>query len=316
MRIFTIIVFALMVRLAVSYFEFHNPGFYIQQDSYANYATVLDNGTINNTSFFPRYDTRLFPGYPVLIFLLAKIVSSPFLAGYLISLVSSLIAIYLFWKLTKNTIFTIIFSLFPPIWVVQATKVATEPITVMLLLLAILLFRKNRFFLTGLILGFATDVRLISSCLFFAIFFLLLREGKWSNLIKVTIGFTILIFSLITYNYLLFGGSEIFRQFSVYPVTAQAKFGIIQVISDISRNLHNHGYRVLLSGSFYLIFSFWGLIRLYKHQKFSKTTQLFFYWVLFSLIFIFSYGPPQLFEDFRRFIVPIVPGLIYGILLL
>jgi hypothetical protein len=164
-------------------------------------------------------------------------------------------------------------------------------------------------------LGFATDVRLISACLFLAIILRLLTVKKWNKVIKVTFGFSVLILSLIIYNYFLFGGSEIFRQFNVYPVTAQAKFGISQIVSDIARNIRNHDYRVLLSGFLYLIFSFWGTIKLYNRRITSDTTQILFYWVLFSLIFIFSYGPPELFEDFRRFIVPIVPALIYGILL-
>jgi Gpi18-like mannosyltransferase len=315
MRIFTIIVISLIVRLLVSYYQLHSPNFYIQQDSYATYATMLAHGTINNVRYFSRYDTRLFPGYPVLIFLLTKIIISPILAGYLISLVSSLVAIYLFWKLTKNTVFTLVFSVFPPFWVEQATKVATEPVTVMLLLAGLLLYKKNKFFLAGLVLGFATDVRLISVCLFLAIIFRLLTAKKWNKVIKVTLGFSVLILSLIIYNYFLFGGSEIFRQFNVYPVTAQAKFGISQIVSDIVRNIRNHDYRVLLSGFLYLIFSFWGTIKLYNRRITSDTTQILFYWVLFSLIFIFSYGPPELFEDFRRFIVPIVPALIYGILL-
>jgi hypothetical protein len=315
MRIFAIIVVALIVRLTVSYFQLHSPNFYIQQDSYVDYATMLSHGTINNTAYFDRYNTRLFPGYPVLILLFSRIIGSPILAGYLISLVSSLVAIYLFWKLTKNTIFTLVFSIFPPIWVEQATKVATEPLTVILLLAGLLLYRKNKFFLTGLILGFATDVRLISACLFFAIIFQLLITKKWSKLVTVAAGFSILILSLVIYNYLLFGSSEVFRQFIVYPVTTQAKLGIFQIISDISRNIRNHEYRVLISGFLYLIFSFWGIIKLYKHRKSSNTVQLLFYWVLFSLIFILSYGPSQLFEDFRRFIVPIIPALIYGILL-
>jgi len=315
MRIFLIISIALIIRLAVSYFQLHDPNFSIQQDSYATYASALNNGTTNNVSYFSLYDTRLFPGYPMLILLGMKVVSSPILVGYVISLISSLVAIYLFWLITGNTFFTIIFSVFPPIWVAQATKVATEPITAMLLLAALILYRKKYVFLTGLVLGFATDVRLISICLFLAIALQLLILKKWSNLIKLGLGFAIFIYLLVMYNYFVFGSSELFRQISVYPVTAHAKFGVTQIIADISRNIQNHEYRTLLSGLFYLIFSFWGLIKLYKHRSFSITSQLLFYWVFFSLLFIFSYGPPQLLEDFRRFIIPIIPALIYGILL-
>jgi len=314
-RIFVIIFIALIIRLTVSYFQLHSPNFYIQQDSYATYASMLNNGTINDTAYFSRYDTRLFPGYPILIFLMMKIVGSPILSGYLISLISSLIAIYLFWLITKNTFFTVVFSVFPPIWVAQATKVATEPVTVMLLLVALILYSKKHFYLTGMALGFATDIRFISICLFFAAVFQLLILKKWSKFIRATIGFTILIFLLIIYNYLAFGGSELLRQFSVYPVTAHANFGIIQISSDIIRNIQNHEYRVLLSGLFYLAISFLGIIKLYKHRKSSITTEVMFYWALFSLIFIFSYGPPQLLEDFRRFIIPVTPALVYGILL-
>jgi hypothetical protein len=34
---------------------------------------------------------------------------------------------------------------------------------------------------------------------------------------------------------------------------------------------------------------------------------------MFSLLFIFSFGPNPLLEEFRRFLIPVIPAIILGI---
>lgn len=315
MKIFLILFFALAVRLISSFYQLNDPNFTIHQDNYIYYANLLNGGAINDTLRFSVYDARLFPGYPILIFLAMKIIGSPIIAGYIISLVSSLFSIYLFWVITKKTFATLLFSIFPPIWVAQSTKVATEPLTVFLSLLTIFLYKKNAIFLSGAVLGLTINVRLIAICLLIAILFQMFFLKKWKNIGYMILGFLPFALLLFVYNYLVFGQEGIFRQFYLYPSIARASIGFIQIIKDVLRSIDWHQYKILFSGLSYIILSLWALVKLFKYRKSYSLTQLFFYWVLFSLIFIFLYGPEPLLEEFRRLILPIMPAIIFGILL-
>lgn len=315
MKIFLILFLALVVRLISSFYQLHDPNFTIHQDNYVYYANLLSKGVINDALRFSTYDARLFPGYPLLIFLAMKVIGSPVIAGYVISLASSLFSIYLFWVITKKTFATLLFSIFPPIWVAQSTKITTEPLTVFLSLLAIILYRKNTIFLSGVVLGLSTSVRLVTICLLIAILFQMVFLKKWKNIEYLTLGFLPFTLLLFVYNYLVFGQEGIFKQFDLYPSIAHASNGLLQVVKDIFRAIDWHQYKILFSSIAYMILSLWALVKLFKYRKYSSLTQLFFYWVLFSLIFVFLYGPVPLLEEFRRFIVPIMPAIIFGILL-
>ncbi|MBI2031140.1 MAG: hypothetical protein HYT08_00855 [Candidatus Levybacteria bacterium] len=312
--IFIIIFLSLLIRLAIIGFHIKDPNYSIQQDNYINYTQYLKDKIVNNSDF-PKdtLDTRLFPGYPVVILLLESIYKSFITSGLVISLISSLLSIYFFWLLTKNNWAAFFFSLFPPVWVIQSTKIATEPITVFLLLLAIILYRRNLFLITGLTIGFATDIRLISICLFLAMVIHLYLNNKRKHLLSLTAGFLMIFSFLFLFNYLIFGISGIFQQFIVYPVHGRATFGVIQIFKDIPRAIDWGQYRILASGIFYLILNFFGFILLYKHRSLSWFHQISFFWMGLSLLFIFFIGPTPFLEEFSRFSVPFAPALIIGI---
>lgn len=313
MKIIVILLIALVLRIAVTFYQASNVDFRIQQDNYADYAVALSKG-FSDLSFFNKSDTRLFPGYPILIFILSKFTFSPVVAGYVISITSSLLSIYLFWRLTKKTFATIIFALFPPAWITQSAKIATEPLVVLLLLISIILFKKKTVLLSGIALGLATDVRLISICLLAAFILQLFFLKKRKKIIYLMFGFVPVFLLLFIYNYFVFGISGIFRQFSYYPSLGHASIGFIQILKDLVEVALKGQYRILLSGLFYLSISILALIRLGKKRKLSDFNSLCFYWMLFSLIFIFTYGPTPLLGEYRRFLVPVTPALILGII--
>lgn len=313
MRITTILLIALILRIVVTFYQGSDPNFRIQQDNYADYAVALDRG-FSDSSFLNKSDTRLFPGYPILIFIISKFMVSPTTAGYLISLSSSLLSIYLFWKLTGKKFATFVFAVFPPIWITQSVKVATEPIAVLLLLLSIILYNNKRIFYAGIILGLATDMRLISVCLLVALIIQLFITKKRNRITRLLLGYVPIFFLLFVYNYFVFGGTGIFRQFAFYPSVGHASIGFIQIFKDFAQAALAGQYRTLLSGLFYILITLLATLGLYKKRKLSDFNNLCFYWMLLSLLFIFAYGPTPLLGEYRRFLVPIIPALIVGII--
>lgn len=313
MKIILILLTALILRIFVTFYQNSSLDFNIQQDNYADYATALSKG-FSSSSFVNEDDTRLFPAYPILIFVISKFMIPPVVAGYAVSLFSSLASIYLFWRLTKKKFMTLIFAVFPPIWIAQSVKVATEPITVLLLLLSITLYKKRMIFYSGLVLGFAADVRLISISLLGALIIQLFFSKRKNEIVYLIAGFMSVFALLFIYNYFVFGKTEISRQFNYYPSVGHASIGFIQIFQDFIEAIVRKQYRTLFSGAFYIFISAWAIVSLYKKRKLSDFNCLCFYWMLLSLLFIFAYGPTPLLGEYRRFLVPVTPAIIVGII--
>jgi len=308
--VFLIIIIAFLIRFALVIIHSLNPHFVIQQDNYATYAQALKSGTVHNLA----YDSRLFPGYPLLIFILSPFVGSEIKAGLVISIISAILALYILWLLTKNFFLVGLFSFFPPIWVIQATKVSTEPLTVLLLLVSIFLFLKKKYFFAGSILGLCFNVRIIAVALYFTY---LLWSYKFHDLnvfFRITLSFIIFSSSLFIFNFFIFGSDKIFYQFNIYPLHGRGTVGATQIIQDIFRSLDWKQYRIFFSGIFYLSISLISAYNLYRRRFLSKVYWLFSYWSIFSLIFIFSYGPTPLLEEFSRYIVPFSPAINLGLI--
>ncbi|MDO8610149.1 MAG: hypothetical protein Q7R95_06355 [bacterium] len=310
--IIPILAIALILRIIATFYQVNDLNFNIQQDNYADYASALNKG-FSSKSFLNTSDTRLFPGYPILIFMVSKFMISPIVAGYMISLFSSLLSIYLFWRLTGKKFATLVFAVFPPIWIAQSVKVATEPITVLLLLISIILYKKKMIFYSGIILGLATDIRLISISLLAALILQLTFLKHRKGIICLMLGFLPIFFSLFIYNYFVFGVSGIFRQFEFYPSIGQASIGFIQIFKDFAKAILEGQYRTLFSGLLYILITLLAVLGLYKKRRLSSFNNLCYYWMLFSLLFIFTYGPTPLLGEYGRFLVPVLPALIVGI---
>lgn len=309
--ILLIMLIAFIVRFVLLYNNLKNPTFHIQQDNYVDYALSLKKGVLNT---YTNINTRLFPGYPIMILALGFIFHSELVAGLFINIAFSLGSIYLFWLLTKNVLATSALAFFPPIWVEQSAKISTEPLTVFLLLLAIILFTNSYFFIAGLIIGLAFDVRLISICLLFTFLWMNYKEKRYPEITKMLLGFAISASILFVYNYWIFGQSGIFKQFYTYYSIDRVSIGVIQIIKDIPRAIDWKQYRILLSGTSYVVLNFLALYTLYKNRIKSNVNMIFFLWMIFSMLFVLSIGPTPMLEEFSRFTVPFVPALIFGLL--
>jgi hypothetical protein len=140
----------------------------------------------------------------------------------------------------------------------------------------------------------------------------MLYEKRGNKVFKLILGFIPAFLLLFIYNYFVFGTSGIFRQFAFYPSIGHATIGFIQITQDFIKVILQRQYRALISGLFYVILSFWALFRTYKYRKLSDLNNLCFYWILLSLLFILIYGPNPLLGEYARFLVPVMPALIFG----
>ena len=99
---------SLILAIFLTIFRFNHGN--IQQDNYVGYAKVLPN-SLNSISFF---DSRLFPGLPILIFLFGQITRNFYVSGYLITILSFAGSYYLLYKITGSKL-SILSLVFPPI---------------------------------------------------------------------------------------------------------------------------------------------------------------------------------------------------------
>lgn len=284
----------------------------IHQDNYVHYAKAIRENTLNSP-FFQKADTRLFPGYPISINFLTFVVPSQINSGIIISFASSLFSVWIFWLIIKDKLATLIFTFFPPIWITQSTKIANESLTVLLLLLSLFMFFKKKSIFSGLLLGLALNVRLIAICLLPSLLLTSFLTNKKTDSIKILAGFISSVVLLFIYNYIYFGKENIFIQFIQYPQVGKGTIGILQIIQDLGRTLDWKQYKIFFSGLFYVLITLTSIISLFVARKKIFLNLVFFYWLLFSLLFILSFGPTPILEDFARFTVPVTPAIVLGL---
>ncbi len=304
---------ALVLRLALlGYNLYLNPQFAIQQDNYASFAQAWRQGTLA-TGGISHFDTRLFPGYPALIGLLHLVLPiSEVSIGVIISLVTSLLAIYFFWLWSKDWLATWLFAIFPPVWVLSATKVATEPLSLALILGGLLTWGRKHYLLTGLLLGYACTMRNIAAFLVIVLGWQLLSQRNWKSLVTFGLGVAIPGIGLLVFNGMTFGWNHLLYQIEVYNNELDTGIGLVQLVKDVLRTIDWGQYRILISGLLYVgwvIGGWWGLL---KYRQENQRMTMAFWWTTLSLIFLFTLSMPTFLEDFGRYAVPIVPPLLLG----
>lgn len=309
--VFLIFLIAVLLRGFMTYYNLTTPSVFIQQDRYADYAQALADGSVNTT--LNRNDAQLFPGYPMLILLLLPITHSPIIAGITVSFLSSLGVIYVTMKLFKDLRLGAFLVFFPPWWVKQAGKVANEPVFVFSALLAIFAFVKKKYVITGLLVGFACIIRPIGISLLVSIIVVTFLQKRYKGLLPVLFGVAVSFAGLLLYNYTVFGQSDILKQLVNTTRYNGLRLGVIQLAQDFYRTIDWGQYKIFLSGLFYVSTNLLALSTMFFYRKHSLLTQLFFYWFLFSILFILLPSPFTLLDDFGRYALAVVPAYTVGI---
>lgn len=122
-------------------------------------AKSLYNKTVIETSFqFPlpaEYYTAHFPLFPLLIRLVGIITNYPY-AMLIVTLLSSILAIYFFHKLisefvgNKDAVFlTFLFAIFPARWLIVRSTGSADPLFVGAIIASIFYFRSKKYLLAG-----------------------------------------------------------------------------------------------------------------------------------------------------------------------
>ncbi len=302
-----VFIIALCFAIKIIAFTLASDHYNVFQDNYVGYIQAFENGKLNTSS---NVDSRFLPGYPLLMLAVSFIFSVPFvISGLLISILSSILSVLLLNTIIKNKIAVLLFSVFPPVWILSSIKIATEPLTVLLLLTSLFLFLKKKYFLVGLILGVSTGVRLISISLLASFMVALILSNK-NKILPLILGFISTLSLLLIYN------KMVFDKILLYPKIGGASgssIGLFQIIQDLSRSLNWHQYRIFFSGSFYITLLIIAILILFKNKNKNIIFRISFYWLLFSSIFILTYGPSPILEEFGRFLIPCMPAIIIGI---
>lgn len=279
-------------------FRFHQG--IIQQDNYLGYANSLVNG-LKDISYF---DSRLFPGLPLIIYLLNLIFGNTLLCGYL-AVFSAFIGSYIIlYKLTGSTN-SFIPLIFPPVMLSQASLIATEFPVIFIMLLSLYFFKKGKFALAVLFSAFGFWIRAIAVIPGIVIFvWLLYKNGK--NAMKY-LPYLLLPFVLLAvFNLHFFGSGNLFQQFMAYRQLGVGTLGITQILSDIPRAWRWEWYRIFASGIFYFSLSIFMFAATLK-RKISIFDKILSATLLASLLFIFSLNSVPFLENLGRYLAPTIP---------
>lgn len=277
----------------------------VQQDNYIGYAISLKHG-LKDLSLF---DTRLFPGLPILIYLFGSLFAGNFiLAGYLIIFLA-FIGSYILLHRTIGSRFSFFSLVFPPIMLSQATLVATEYPFIFFILLAVNWLKAKKYPLAFVALGLSVWFRPAGAVAAAAVLFYLLLRGNMRAMLLSIPYFLLPVISLGLYFSFFFGISNIFLPLISYANFAKPVLGIVQLALDLPRAVKWGWYRIFLSGTFYLVFYIALLLSTLRDYKKKQTAfrSLVLLIILFMSAFVFLLGFVPELENLGRFFVPIFP---------
>lgn len=306
-----LLIFALILRLFFSYFVFTYQHDRLIQDDYPSYADALLAGNLN-TPTFVDFDKRLFPTYPILIVITKPLFTTSLYAGIALSILSSIVAIYLSFKLFKDKLLVLLMVISPPVWIEQSAKVANEPFFIVLALSALMLFFKKRYLFTGFIMGLAFTTRPVALMLIVSLLIFLLQKKQFMQAGKTLIGFILPVLLLVLFNYFVFGPHELLQQFSHPDRYGHLRFGFIQISQDFYRTLDWKQYKIFISGTFYVGTNLFALVILLLNRKKSDLIYICFLWISTTLLFILTFSPFTLLDDFGRYALASLPAYLLG----
>lgn len=270
----------------------------IQQDNYIAYAKMFP-GTVGNISFF---ESRLFPGLPLLIYLVTFITNNYFISGYLVTLLSLIGCYVVLYKITKSKL-SFLPLIFPPIMLNLGSLIDTELPFIFLIILGYYFLKKEKLFLAFLIIGISIWFRLAGIAVLAGIFvyFLIVKKSKdfFLNLPYFLIPAAL----LLIYNAHYFGSENIFYQLSTYQALHPGRIsvGVIQLGMDLVRAIRWHWYRIFISGLVYIVLF---LVLWIKSINWKSLE----FWIITGIyIFTLAINLVPFLENIGRYLAPTIP---------
>lgn len=287
---------SLVLVVFLAFFRF-NKGI-VQQDNYVGYAESLPN-LVSSVSF---YESRLFPGLPLLIYTFSFLTKNLYLSGYIITILSFVGSYFLLYKLTRSKL-SFLPLIFPPILLNLASLIATEYPFIFLILLSYFLIKKEKLALAFLVLGVSVWFRLSGIAAMAGVFIFFLISRKFKGFLLNLPYFLIPILILVLFNVYFFGIQNPFYQLFAYEALHPDRIsvGVIQLLTDLIRSFRWHWYGIFFSGLFYITFFVVAWIKSVKFKglEFWIITAVFFFTLVVNLV-------PFL-ENLGRYLAPTVP---------
>ena len=289
-------VISLILAVFLAFFRF-NHGI-IQQDNYVGYAQMLPS-SVDKISFF---DSRLFPGLPILIYLFTFFVRNYYLAGYIITLFSFAGSYFLLYKITNSRL-SFLPLIFPPILLNLASIIDTEFPFIFLLILGYWLIKSKKLAWAFVVIGLSVWFRLAGVAVIFGLFIYFLVAKDLKRFITHLPYFLIPVVILLIYNVHFFGFANPFYQLFTYETLhpGRISIGAVQLWQDLIRAYRWGWYRILLSGLAYvLLFTFLWLK--------SIKIRLLPFWIITGIYFFtLTVNLVPFLENLGRYLAPTVP---------
>ena len=270
----------------------------VQQDNYVGYAQMFP-GSIGKILFF---DSRLFPGLPILIYLTNFFVRNFYFASYLITILSFSGSYFLLYKITNSKL-SFLPLVFPPIMLNLASLIDTELPFIFLILLAYSLIKNKKQALAFLIIGISVWFRLAGFAVIFGVFIYFVLKKDIKKFLKMLPFFAIPVLGLFIYNSYYFGPRNIFYQLFTYEALHPGRIdiGFVQLGADLIRAFRWHWYRIFFSGLFYIIFFAVAWMKAVKLKGLE-------FWIITSMyIFVLAVNLVPFLENLGRYLAPAVP---------
>jgi len=280
-------------------------GSQILEDNYVGYALSLTHKLDDLT----YYDSRLFPGFPIMIYLFNLFINNPHISAYVIVFLTAILSYLLLGAINESKENLFIF-LFPPIMLDIATKITNEYFSILLILLSVYLFFNGRFSLSAFTSGLSMWVRPIGALLFPSLLISLFIYKKDKITPKLFLSFFLPVLMLMAYNLFFFNSVSPFYQLFVYKEVSPYgnSIGFIQVINDVVRAYKWGQLSIFFSGIFYLGLFIYGIIKIVNHRVILHNIKYFFTACsgTFMILYVFSYSFTPFLENFARYLTPLI----------
>ncbi len=276
----------------------------VQQDNYLQYAATLSDRLTGLSDF----DARLFPGLPLLIFLVRIVIGNYVTAGYLVVFSAFFGSYALLYKLTGSK-YSYLPLIFPPALLDEASIISTDLVAIFLILLCIYFFKRRLYKIMALISGLSVWVRPLGAIFFIGILFYLFWKKKLSAILPSLAYFIIPIFLLGLYNIFIFGLIGILHPYQVYSQAGHIVLGFVQLVKDIYRTLQWGQYRIFISGISYLALFLsilvYTLRNFLKNKEKEEVVIFFIIWAISAFLLLLGFTPYL--ENFGRYLTPLFP---------
>jgi len=151
--------------------------------------TFYNKEKIKTTYQFPlptEYYTAHFPLYPSLIRVGSAVTNFPY-SMLLITLASSFLAIYFFYKLTGNLFLTFVFSIFPARWLIVRSVGSADPLFIAAVIASLYFFKNKKYLWAGIWGAIAQATKSPAILLFisYAAYFIFTKNYNFKKILPI-----------------------------------------------------------------------------------------------------------------------------------